>query len=236
MRTKGTKCISVLIVMLLLSMLLISLYGCTKYPEDYTLEEHIDNITKKVQKRFMDGSSEYDSFAVYPLYDENNKLTHFLVEFEPFGFLFIELGIQRFRSNFLTVPGMYMYCKKYCNITWHRYRLCVNGIEPQPYDNHEWIVSEGLAMSIECLNARFEADENGYILEYKKSPYYISNSLNKQLYFLQLPLGGIPAIKRGDMFVNLISMENIEYLGKDGYAEESIPPYLSVEFVFKYKL
>ncbi len=230
------KFIAVLMLISILVAMLTSLCACTKYPEDYTLEEHIDNITKRVQKKYMDDDNNYTSFTVYPLYDENDKLTHFLVEFEPYGFLFIHLGVQRLQSYFFAVPGMYMYCDTYLNMNWQRYRLCVDGIEPQPYGNHEWVVSEGLAMSIEALNARFESDEEGNIIEYNKSPYYISNVFNDKLYYLEMPTGGVPAIKNGDAFVNLVSMEDFTYKGKNGYTEDSMPPRMLVSFFYSDKL
>lgn len=218
---------------------MLSFVGCTRYPEDYTLEEHIKNITKKVQKRYIDsGRYEFDSFEVYPIYDQDDKLSYFLVEFEPQGFLFIHLGVQRFISYFFAVPGMYMYDDQFLDWFWVRYRQAIDGIEPEPYNGHEWVYYDLDPFSSLNINknTRFEADEDCQPIKYYKSPYYISGELNNKLYYLELPNGGIPAVKKDDTYINLVSMESFIYLGKDEYSEESMPPNIFFHFVYSDKL
>ncbi len=216
----------------------ISFCGCTRYPEDYTIEEHIKNITKKVQKRYIDSERyEFESFEVYPIYDQDDKLSYFLVEFEPQGFLFIHLGVQRFISYFFAVPGMYMYDDFFLDYNWVRYRQAVDGLEPDSYNGHEWVYYD-FHISSSCIdeNSRFESNEDGEPIKYYKSPYFISGEINNRLYFLELPDGDIPAVKDNDMYLNLVSMESFTYLGKDEYAEGSILPHFNISFFYMNKL
>ncbi len=53
MRKKCKKGISILILTVMLSMLLFSLYGCTKTFEDYTLDEHLRNISKRIEEKYL---------------------------------------------------------------------------------------------------------------------------------------------------------------------------------------
>lgn len=71
MKTKCKKIIAVLVLLFIFQILIFSLVGCHKTldPDDYTTEEHIEMISKKVQARYIDReNSLYDSFSVYPLY------------------------------------------------------------------------------------------------------------------------------------------------------------------------
>ena len=56
MKTKCKKTISVLALLSILSILIFSFVGCHKTldPDDYTTEEHIEMISKKVQARYIE--------------------------------------------------------------------------------------------------------------------------------------------------------------------------------------
>lgn len=124
--------------------LLFSLVGCSKTldPDDYTLEEHIEFITQKVQQRYMKEDYPYTSFAVYPLYDENNKNTHFLVEFEPYGFLMLQMHKQE--TSPFEYTSMYSRCDKYlCDqyngkCGWQRYRYGTENEQKDIIEGIKW--------------------------------------------------------------------------------------------------
>ncbi len=226
------KIIAIPIVLVLMCTIAISFCGCTRYPEDYTIEEHIAKISKRVQKRYMDNDDTLESFAIYPVYNEDDKLSYFLVGFEPCGFVFVQLGIQR-----NIVYGMYMRCDTYLNLTWYRYRQCIDGIEPEEYEGNEWIYIEGLSMSFSNSNTRFLSNEDGEIIQYDKSPYFVADVLDSKLYFMELSNGGgIPAVKNNESFVNLVSMESFSFLGENGYHVRSIPPRISIVFFYEDRL
>jgi hypothetical protein len=73
------------------------LSGCGDKASKYTEAEHIQRIAERIQKRYIDADlgwvdrEQPTSFEVFPLYDENDKLKYFLVEFESFGFIYILL-------------------------------------------------------------------------------------------------------------------------------------------------
>ncbi|MEG2027286.1 MAG: hypothetical protein RR062_06175, partial [Clostridia bacterium] len=67
------------------------LCACSKKANTFTEEEHVQRVTERIEKRFMTDATAYTSFSVYPLYNENDELNYFLVEFEPYGFIYVML-------------------------------------------------------------------------------------------------------------------------------------------------
>lgn len=80
---------------------ILGLVGCSKKTSQYTEDEHIQRVTERIQKKYIDtdlnwvDNEQPTSFDVFPLYNENDKLECFLVEFEPYGFLFIQMRDER---------------------------------------------------------------------------------------------------------------------------------------------
>lgn len=95
---KKLKGITMMVIMLFG---ILGLVGCSQKASKYTEDEHIQRVTERIQKKYIDTDLSWvdreqpTSFDVYPLYNENNKLEYFLVEFEPYGFLFIQLRDER---------------------------------------------------------------------------------------------------------------------------------------------
>lgn len=202
MRTKSIKIIAILVLTLILCISLFSLVGCNKTldPDEYTLEEHIEFITQRVQQRYMKKDEPYTSFAVYPLYDENDKYTHFLVEFEPYGFLMIETHKQE--TSHFEYTSMYRRCDAYLcrdgKFGWQRYRY--DGIEEQEIiDGIKW--EKGKVRFID-KEVYLEVDEQGEYVEYYKSPYAIANVLSQKLYFIN----SSPIIEENGKYIDLVSM------------------------------
>lgn len=194
-----------IILLTIVGILLFSLVGCSRTldPDDYTIEEHIEFITQKVQQRYMKEDYPYTSFAVYPLYDENDKNTHFLVEFEPYGFLMLQMHKQE--TSPFEYTSMYSRCDKYlCDqyngkCGWQRYRYVTENEQQDITERIKWKDSEE---SYDSQEVFFEINEQGEYIVYYKSPYAISNALNQKLYFVN----SCPLIEKNGVFINLVSM------------------------------
>ena len=138
MKTKCKKIIAVLVLLFIFQILIFSLVGCHKTldPDDYTTEEHIEMISKKVQARYIDReNSLYDSFSVYPLYSIDETVCMYLVEFEPYGFLLIKPYKEPY-SRFVHT-SMYRFDDSYMLRTggpWRRYRFGTEDCPPEPFN------------------------------------------------------------------------------------------------------
>lgn len=93
--------------MLIITLSLFMFSGCNKSHRNFTEEVHIQRISERIQARYIDGDERlrpYDKptddgeiypkvkatdFTVHPLYDENDELRYFLVEFQPFGYIYM---------------------------------------------------------------------------------------------------------------------------------------------------
>lgn len=91
-----------LIIIMLLSMVGI-MTGCDD-PNRYTKEQHIQRISKRVEQRLNEGHfkgfggyyfENITDFAVYPIYNNDDKLVWFLIEFEPIGYIYVVINYNR---------------------------------------------------------------------------------------------------------------------------------------------
>ncbi len=220
--------------------------GCTESPDKYTLEQHMERISERVEKRYINDDTRNQTYSfitdykLYPLYDENDKLAYFLIEFEPYGFAFVAM------SETTRYFGMYFRTDKFVTSTWFRYRLCIDGIEPEPYQGKQWVAMERNDSVIynNEENFRYETDENDVLKIYNQSPYNIASVLDRKLYLLELYGGGyVPAIKQNGNYINLISMQEFDYIGDSQYYKQlgevyiaKNIPYLPFGFIIKQEL
>lgn len=169
-----------------------ALTACSEKPSKYSDEEHVNRITKRIEKRFINGSAELTGFQVFPLYDEADEIKYFLVEFEPYGFLYIRINekYSTVGSWFGGVGSMYTLSDTEVKMDWSRYIIDETNSQPFPDKDIIW-----------------EIDENGDKVIYKKSPYSIAEVGNSRRYLL----GNIPAIKIEIGYLNLISMTEFAF-------------------------
>lgn len=179
--------------------------GCNESPSKYTLEQHTERISERIDERFIGQSSELLDYSLYPLYGENDELLYFLVEFEPYGFVFISLN----KVSGIFNREMYRCDDSLLTKKWQRYRLCIGGKEPSSFEGINWLPKENDTF----VNRRYEPNEDGSCKEYSHSPYSIAKVAESKKYFLNVYYGYVPAIKQGDNYINLISMEEFEYRG-----------------------
>ena len=167
-------------------------YGCTVKSRKYSEEQHINRITKRIEKKFGEqayGDGTYDSFEVYPLYNENEELFYFLVEFEPYGFAFVML-----HKEFLFPLQTMYHCtsRLYIGHTFWAYKQDENGA------------------------VDYVLDENGESISYTaRSPYYVSGNLQERKYIFKVYGGYVCAVKEQDEFINVISGDVIDVEADD---------------------
>ena len=204
-KTKCKRIIAFLTLSSILFILIFSLVGCHKTldPDDYTTEEHIEMISKKVQKKYIDReNSLYDSFAVYPLYSIDETVCIYLVEFEPYGFLLIEPRKEPF--SLFVHTSMYRFNDSYMLRTgrpWRKYRYGTEDCPPEPF-NDFGIKRDDLNQYPSGKVRYYELSDDGEFVDYRKSPYAVANVLDKKLYVK----GKSFAVKENDKYLNLVSM------------------------------
>ena len=204
----------------LLVLTIIILSVCGEKPSQFTEEEHIARISKKIDKKIKKKFSkpwrtfDYDSFEVYPLYNQNEELEYFLVEFEPSYFIFIYMRDDYKYIDFIFgIKSMYRHSTG-PYLSWSKYK-----IDPT-HENLPW-----------DKNVIWETDENGEKIVYNKSPYYVAGVKSEKRYLFEDGNGGyIPAIKKDRDFINLVSMTEVNF--SDGKAEKG-QPSIGVSFVGK---
>lgn len=205
MKTKCKKTISVLALLSILSILIFSFVGCHKTldPDDYTTEEHIEMISKKVQARYIDRENGlYDSFSVYPLYSIDETVCMYLVEFEPYGFLLIKPYKEPY-SRFVHT-SMYRFDDSYMLRTgrsWRRYRFGTEDCPPEPFNEYGVKPADRQRFQSDKIEY-YELSESGNFIDYQKSPYAIANVLDQKLYVE----GASFVIKKDDKYLNIVSM------------------------------
>lgn len=209
-RMKAINLKKILLCLLIASILfsVFLFYGCTKKVEDYTVEQHIQRIKSLLEKKYLDGlwiDSETSAkvYELYPLYDESEKLTAFLVECEPNGFTFISLVDEDIVSYII---GYRMYQdsgQRYGNNrTWSPYTIDETKSQPEP-----------------DRDKIFEYDEFGNKICYNRSPYLISQKMNDRKYFIRTNGGNyICAIKNEDKFINLMNSKPFDINQKEKQA------------------
>ena len=144
-------------------------FGCEK-ASSYTEEEHIARITERVlSKGTTWGFPEdkpYHSFEVYPLFNENEELQFFLVEYEPYGFSFIMLTDEDFFACFSGITMYLMSSEFTAENVWSPYIRDLSFSQPYPNQDKQWIL-----------------DEYGQKINYNKSPFYVydKNKVEKYL-------------------------------------------------------
>lgn len=197
------KLFAILILAVLSGVLLFSLFGCAKYPENYTLEEHEKNISQRLEKHYLkDG----ETYSLYPIYTKDDILKYFLVEFSTNRYMFIMVRKTSFKFRFFN--GKYSIYAFAADFTWDRYRLEAT-MDKEVYGEQViWSVQKTIYNNGKD-SGYYETDNNGEQIHHKSSPYTIAKVLNQKLYLLENDSNYwyIPAIKLDDEnYINLVSM------------------------------
>lgn len=197
---------------LLLSIFLcFCLIGC-EFTIDITLEEHYNYIKKIIEEDYTEDIAMYGQYEIYTVYDEQDDYAYFLIEFELDRAIFIK--IDKSNNNYYTHSHQFSWKK------------CKSVFVPR---------KDGY-MSASFKLDYYDKDKEGNINKYHNSPYNYYNVLEEKLYLLFIYRDGksegayVPAIKKGNNFLNLISMEEFEYFP---IAELNSVPYMNISFDVK---
>ncbi len=221
-KSKRVKAI-VLLVLMLVSVL--SLYFGNQKASWYTEAQHLARVTKRIQNKYINGDCflrsyegseaekhEYikaTGFEVFPLYDENEKLKFFLVEFKPYGYLYVLIRDERLK------PFGFM------GVSTSMYKL--SDVKGAP----AWTpckIDENDENSI-----HWETD-SGEKIFYRNSPFAIREVNNQKRYFITYrgPNGStpIPAVKKGGDFINLYSLSEFKMENGEPNKPQAISDYI----------
>ena len=202
------KKIKRIIAILMLFVILSSLSVCARRADFFTEEQHAKRISERLDK-------DPTTYNLYPLYNQEDKLTHFLVEMEPYGFTVIYVFDEKPKilSCIGAEVGMYGRSSSYGH---ENYR----GIHPwSPYTIDE------TSNKPEPDNRIYKVDENGEIIKYRKSPYYVTGNIDEKKYLIRAneEFSGynVCAIKKEGKFINLISGEEFDVNDKESLKKEA---------------
>ena len=175
--------------------------GCAA--SSYSEEQHIQRVKERAEKRYLGEGSEYTGLEVYPLYNEYDELKYMLIELEPQGYVYVLINDREY-------PWRSMYtCGDTTSSWWMPYRV-KEGVR-------EEIDTEIGPIGYE--NRDFFRDENGQVITYHQSHFKVAGIEDERRYLLEITstadlgstYGLIPAVKRGEQYLNLVDGSLIDY-------------------------
>ena len=200
--------IAAVVLVGLLSFVTMASTGCAAERASYfTEEEHLARVTERIEKKYMTEDGKFTSFAVYPVYNEKDKLQYFLVEFEPQGFVYVKIRDKWYNNIFESMHSLYGVSNTPPITPWYRYTIDPTKSQPEPYTD-------------KCI----ERDENGEVVIRYESPYAAAGIKDEKRYLLSLKderdigVELVEAIKTDEGYLNLVSMSKL--LIENGYCAE----------------
>lgn len=177
-----------------------SFVGCSiilDKASNYSEYEHLQRVSDLVEKRYMKEDGKYSSYEVYPVYNGYDELRYFVVDFEPEGYIYILLQEK------IILFGVSMYTRSDGESKfWRPYTFEPGMICTIPDENGELKT---------YYDVCFKKDENGNYYGFRVSHFKAANIKNEKRYLLNSERGYIPAVRRGDEYINLVSWDKIEY-------------------------
>lgn len=179
--------------------------GCGISSDVYTEEQHIQRITERAEARFLGEESEYTGLEVYPVYNEYDELKYALIEFEPQGFLYVAIADREYSWK-----GMYTLSNTESRY-WVPYRV---------KEGSQDILTDEDGSFLEVMtDCELFRDENGDIIIYYQSHFKVAGIENERRYLLSIMStaawsygeGLIPAVKRGEQYLNLVDGNLMDY-------------------------
>lgn len=160
-----------------------------KQASDYSDEEHIMNVSKIIETKYIKNGVTY---KMRPLYDNNEKLSFFAIDFSNETYFYIKIQDQ----DYSTFWGHSLYTKDTTNSN------------SGPWQKSKYVEEDGKEVE------EFEKDELGNAIYYYNSHFEVQDvELNTKCYLIEKPNSEntlIPAIKTGDKYFNLITMDEFE--------------------------
>lgn len=199
---KSCKMAAALLSFVLLLGMLLSFSSCRA--SSYTEEEHVARVTERAKERFLGEGSEYTGLEVYPVYNEYDELNYMLIEFQPQGFLYVLIDREQFPWKMYTLSSVQPE-------SWMPYRV-KEGAQEDVYG------ADGNLLA-QAVNREYIRDENGQAVIYYESHFKAAGIEGERRYLLTTEvaefLGGgsswIPAVKRGERYLDLVDGALIDY-------------------------
>ena len=195
-----------LLSILMLAVIVLSIFslaGCTVKASDFSDEEHFERVTKLVEKRYIQDNEDYTGYKLYPLYNENDTLAFFLVDLEPCGYVYIQINDE----DLSKIGGRSMYTRD-CNEN-RIWRRCTVEI------GNTALMTDERGQTVAYPDTKWITDENDEITDYYDSHFKVANICDEKRYLLKIVQNGtydyMPAVKRGNQYLNLVSMELMDY-------------------------
>lgn len=182
---------------------------CTGCSALYSEEQHMQRIRERAEERFLGEDSEYTGLEVYPIYNEYDELKYALIEFEPQGFLYVLIR-EGITFELISGVGMYLCSDMEPEESWMPYRV-------KEGFNDEMIDEDGHKTTYnDCELFR---DEKGDVIVYHQSHFKVAGIENERRYLLSIVSVShgsgsdalIPAVKRGEQYLNLVDGILIDY-------------------------
>ena len=182
---------------------------CTGCSALYSEEQHMQRIRERAEERFLGEDSEYTGLEVYPIYNEYDELKYALIEFEPQGFLYVLIR-EGITFELISGVGMYLCSDMEPEESWMPYRV-------KEGFNDEMIDEDGHKTTYnDCELFR---DEKGDVIVYHQSHFKVAGIENERRYLLSIVSVShgsgsdalIPAVKRGEQYLNLVDGTLIDY-------------------------
>ena len=204
-RKRRTSIISYFLSIIFLLCILLNTSGCTKKVQEFSEEEHIARISERIKERdtnwgYPEGET-YEDFEVYPLYNQNDELKYFLVEFEPYGFVFVYI------QNEPPILTSFLYANKSMYVLSADLYGKSNPWTPYIRDKNSPTIPSLKEGWEDTRKGDLILDENGKMIIYDKSPYFVTENTNEKKYLLETDCSYefICAVKKDGKFINLIS-------------------------------
>ena len=176
------------------------LYKIPIYPRYISEEKHIARITEEVKERY-DTNENFIVSSLITVSNPESELDHFLVEFEEGSFVLV-----RARPTNIILFNMYHRAEYFSG--WYRYRFDLSDREHIVYqDGIYWRKSKDTREGKTCF---YECDSEGKYIRRHKSPFLEAGVENETKYLFRVrDRAYVPAVKRDDKWLNLISMKVI---------------------------
>lgn len=152
----------------------------------------------------MGEGSEYTGLEVFPVYNEYDELKYMLIEFQPQGFLYVHIAEKQYPWK-----GMYTLSSMQPE-SWMPYRV-KEGAQEDVYD------ADGNLLA-QAVNREYIRDESGQAIIYHESHFKAGDrrgtplsSDNGSCRVFGRGSSWIPAVKRGEQYLDLVDGALIDY-------------------------
>lgn len=196
---------AIIVILLVAVSVFIGLLFFSVDSDKYTETQHLNRISERVKKRFINERYGFTGYKLYPLYNEQEEMEHCLVEFKPSGFFCIK--INKKSSVFSWRTGMYLIDPRCTdsNCTedpWQRFRILENIDGLELYPKSQWKAEKRYGKYF-----LYEVDQNGEYVYYNTSPFQVANVLEERKYCFEKNTGCVFAVKRDGQYFNLVTMQ-----------------------------